>query len=151
MIKIFVSPSCSSCRKVKEWFTNMGIPFKSINILSGALTKKDIKEMLSKSMDGSDDIISLRSNVIKENKIDIDSMKFNDLIDFIYNNPTCLKRPIIVDESRIQVGYNSEEIRTFIPRERRYLEFNLNINNKGHYKTVKNENESKLKEFKKVE
>jgi regulatory protein spx len=33
-----------------------------------------------------------------------------------------LKRPIIVDDHRVQVGYNEEEIRTFIPRARRYAE-----------------------------
>ncbi|MCF0116762.1 MAG: hypothetical protein HUJ61_01775, partial [Bacilli bacterium] len=29
-----------------------------------------------------------------------------------------LKRPIMVDDRRIQVGYNEEEIRTFIPRDK---------------------------------
>jgi hypothetical protein len=33
-----------------------------------------------------------------------------------------LKRPIIVDDHRVQVGYNEEEIRTFIPRARRFAE-----------------------------
>lgn len=121
MIKIFISPSCSSCRKVKEWFEKEKIPFELKNILSKDLTKEDIKEILIKSLDGTSEIISERSNVIKENKIDLDSLKFNELIDFIYNNPTCLKRPIIVDDKRIQVGYNSEEIRTFIPKERRMV------------------------------
>ncbi|MBR5990630.1 MAG: hypothetical protein IK034_02185, partial [Bacilli bacterium] len=33
-----------------------------------------------------------------------------------------LRRPIIVDDKRVQVGYNEEEIRTFIPRARRYAD-----------------------------
>jgi regulatory protein spx len=44
------------------------------------------------------------------------------LIEFIRKNPSVLRRPIIVDDHRIQVGYNSEEIRTFIPRARRIAE-----------------------------
>ncbi len=128
MIKIFVSPSCSSCRKVKEWFDNEKIPYRLINILSPMLTKDDIKEMISKSLDGTDEVISKRSNVIKENKIDLDTLTFSELIDFIYKNPTCLKRPIIVDDNRIQVGYNSEEIRVFIPREKRILLYKTKTN-----------------------
>ena len=121
MIKLYISPSCSSCRKVREWFTKMKIPFSTKNILSGELTENDIREILTKSLDGTDEIISTRSNVIKENKIDISSMSLNELITFIKENPTCLKRPIIVDDTKIQVGYNSEEIRTFIPEEERRL------------------------------
>ena len=61
------------------------------------------------------------SRIIKENDIDIDSMKINDLIKFIQENPSVLKRPIMIDERRFQVGYNAEEIRVFIPKELRKL------------------------------
>ena len=54
-----------------------------------------------------------------QNDIDIDSMKINDLIKFIQENPSVLKRPIMIDERRFLVGYNSEEIRVFIPKELR--------------------------------
>ena len=46
MIKIYISPSCSSCRKVKEWFECQNIPHELINIFSGDITKDDIKECL---------------------------------------------------------------------------------------------------------
>jgi regulatory protein spx len=123
MIKIFISPSCSSCRKVKEWFDIQKIPYETKNILSGSLTRDEIKEILSKSMDGTDEIISTRSNVIKDNKIDLNSLSLKELIDFIHDNPSCLKRPIIMDEKKIQVGYNAEEIRSFIPKEKRQLKY----------------------------
>jgi regulatory protein spx len=42
-----------------------------------------------------------------------------DLINFIKNNPSILKRPIIMDEHHFLVGYNEEEIRIFIPRSQR--------------------------------
>ena len=65
--------------------------------------------------------ISKRSKIIKENDIDIDSMSISELIKFIQENPSVLKRPIMIDERRFQVGYNAEEIRVFIPRELRKL------------------------------
>lgn len=115
MIKIYTSPSCSSCRKVKKWFEEQNIPFKEKSIFSPSLNENDIKEILAKSENGTEDIISERSKIIKENDINIEEMKVSDLVKFIKENPSCLKRPIIVDDSRIQVGYNDEEIRTFIP------------------------------------
>ncbi len=122
MIKIYYSPSCSSCRKVKKWFEDEKIPYIGKDIFSGSLTTEDIKEIIQKCEDGTDDIISPRSKIVLENNIDFDSMKISELIEFIKKNPSVLRRPIIVDDRKIQVGYNEEEIRTFIPRARRLAE-----------------------------
>ncbi|HKL73209.1 MAG TPA: Spx/MgsR family RNA polymerase-binding regulatory protein [Candidatus Onthovivens sp.] len=119
MIKIYTSPSCSSCKKVKKWFQDQEISYEEKDIFRDFLNEKDLREILLKSENGTDDIISKRSNIIKAGNIDIDSMKVNELIDFIKKNPSVLKRPIMVDDRKLQVGYNEEEIRSFIPRARR--------------------------------
>ena len=46
----------------------------------------------------------------------------NDLFELIQNNPGLLRRPIILDDKRLQVGYNEDEIRRFLPRSVRKLE-----------------------------
>ena len=46
----------------------------------------------------------------------------NELIDLIEKNPSLLRRPIILDDRRMQVGYNEDEIRRFLPRSVRRLE-----------------------------
>ncbi|MBO4666634.1 MAG: transcriptional regulator Spx [Bacilli bacterium] len=119
MIKIFTSPSCSSCRKVKKWFEDEGIPYIEKNIFAANLKETDIQEILEKSENGTEDIISKKSNIVKEGKVDVDNMTVKQLIEFVKNNPSVLKRPIILDDRRIQVGYNPEEIRTFIPHAKR--------------------------------
>lgn len=123
MIRIYTSPSCSSCRKVKKWFEIQGLPFEERNIFSAALNENELKEMLAKSENGTEDIISTRSKIIKEQNLDVDSMSISQLVLFIKENPSVLKRPIMVDDRRIQVGYNEEEIRTFIPVEKRQVSF----------------------------
>lgn len=119
MIRIYTAPSCASCRKVKAWLKENNIPYIEKNIFSTILRKEELKELLERSENGTDDIISKRSKVIKEGHIDVEDMTVNELIHFIQQNPSVLKRPIIMDERRFQVGYNSEEIRAFIPRELR--------------------------------
>ena len=113
MIRIYTAPSCASCRKVKSWLKEHNIPYVEKNIFSTLLREIELKELLERSENGTDDIISKRSKIIKENDIDIDSMSINELIKFIQDNPSVLKRPIMIDERRFQVGYNAEEI--FIP------------------------------------
>ena len=122
MIKIYTAPSCKSCRKAKEFFKEEQIPYTEKNIFVTDLNEDELKDILVKSENGTEDIISTRSKIIKESGIDIENMTISELIAFIRANPSVLKRPIMVDESKIQVGYNEEEIRVFIPHERRMEE-----------------------------
>ena len=105
MIKIYTAPSCLSCRKVKKYFKDHNIKFVEKNILQTPLTREDIYRMLIQSENGFDDIISMRSKVFKEKNINLDDMNLNQLIDFIIENPSILKRPIILSDLDLQVGY----------------------------------------------
>lgn len=116
MLTIYTSPSCSSCRKAKEFLREQNLPFIEKNIINSVLNESELKEILAKSENGTDDIISKRSKVIKESKIDVDQLTIPQLIQFIKKNPTILKRPIIVSDRLVQVGYNEEEIEVFVPR-----------------------------------
>lgn len=124
MIKLYTSPSCSSCRKVKKYFQQYNIDYVEKNILSTPLTRDDIFKMLMNSENGFEDIISTRSNVFKEKGKDITTMKIHELIDFIVENPSILKRPIIVTDYEIQVGYNDDDIELFLPPEIREIQCN---------------------------
>jgi regulatory protein spx len=117
MLKIYTSPSCSSCRKAKEFLNDQKLPYIEKNIISSVLNEKELKEILAKSENGTDDIISKRSKIIKESNVDVDAMTIGELIGFIKKHPTVLKRPIIVSDRLVQVGYNEEEIEVFLPRE----------------------------------
>ena len=125
MLIMYVSPGCASCRKAKQWLTEHEIPFKERNIFSALLKDDEIKTLLTRSENGTDDIISKRSKVILENNIDVEDMSMGELIDFIKANPSILKRPILIDEKRFVVGYDDDEITTFIPPElRRFTALN---------------------------
>ena len=119
MVEVYTTPSCASCRKAKKWLEDHGIEYREIKLYSTKLTKADLIRILDKTENGFEDIISKRSKIISEGNIDIDSMKTTELLQFIIDNPSVLRRPIIIDSKRLQVGYNDEEIRSFLSREDR--------------------------------
>ena len=123
MIKIYTTPSCSSCRKVKKWFEEQNIPYEEKNIFVATLNEEELKDILAKSENGTEDIISERSKIIKEKHVDVESMSLKELISFVRENPSVLKRPIVVDDHKIQVGYNSDDIRAFIPHAQRLAQW----------------------------
>ncbi len=121
MIVVYTSPGCASCRKVKQWLKDRDLHYVEKNIFKTLLNDNEIKHLLMRSENGSDDIISKRSKIIQESNVDIDAMKTDELIQFIKKNPSILKRPIILNEKSFQVGYDEEEIGVFVPKELRDL------------------------------
>ena len=113
MIVIYTSPGCISCRKAKAYMKENGLSFIEKNIFKTLLNQNEIRYLISRTENGTDDLISKRSKIIRENNIDIDSMSISELCDFIVSNPSVLKRPIIIDDRNLQVGYDEEEIELF--------------------------------------
>ncbi len=54
--------------------------------------------------------------------IDLDELSVRQLIELIELYPSLLRRPIILDEKRMQIGFNEDEIRAFLPRNYRKQE-----------------------------
>lgn len=121
MLTIYTTPSCSSCRKAKKWLDDHRVEYREKNIFNIQLTKDDIYMMLRNTEDGFNDIISTRSKVFVENNLNIEEMSISELTQFIIDNPSVLRRPIMIDEAKLQVGYNEDEIRMFIPKRLREL------------------------------
>lgn len=119
MIRVYTAPGSRSGRKVIKWLKEHNLSFIEKNIFSSDLHISEIKELLERCENGTDDIISKNSKIIKETKLDFNNMKMDDLINFIKANPSILKRPIVLDTHHFLVGYNEEEIRVFIPRSQR--------------------------------
>ena len=80
MVSIYLSPSCTSCRKAKSWLEEHHIDYRERNIFSESLTIDEIKNILRMTEDGTDEIISTNSKAFQELNIDIDSLSFRNCI-----------------------------------------------------------------------
>lgn len=122
MITLYVSPSCTSCRKAKAWLEEQELPFNEKNIYHEPLTKQEIKQILSLTEEGTSELISYRSQAYQSLTLDIEDLSMTELLDLFTEQPSLIRRPIIMDDRRLQIGYNEEEIRCFLPRKVREIE-----------------------------
>ncbi|MEE6452718.1 transcriptional regulator SpxA [Gottfriedia acidiceleris] len=123
MVNLYVTPSCTSCRKAKAWLEEHAIDYNVKNIMNESLTIEEIKSILRMTETGTEEIISKKSKTFQELNINIESLPLNELYKLIINNPKMLRMPIILDEKRLQVGYNEDEIRSFLPRKLRTFSY----------------------------
>ena len=122
LLTLYTSPSCTSCRKARAWLQEHQIPFVKRNIFSEPLNSSELKAILQMTEDGTEEIISTRSKVFQKLNMDLDDLPLQELLELVQNNPGLLRRPIMIDDKRLQVGFNEDEIRRFLPRDVRQLE-----------------------------
>ncbi|HHU3787623.1 TPA: Spx/MgsR family RNA polymerase-binding regulatory protein [Streptococcus agalactiae] len=122
MITLFLSPSCTSCRKARAWLSKHEVAFEEHNIITSPLNKEELLQILSFTENGTEYIISTRSKVFQKLAIDVDELSTSSLMELISENPSLLRRPIILDKKRMQIGFNEDEIRAFLPRDYRKQE-----------------------------
>ncbi|KAB8122043.1 MAG: regulatory protein spx [Candidatus Phytoplasma cynodontis] len=139
MVFIYTANRCSSCQKAKRWLELHNIEYKEKNLNTFKLTEFDIDLILSYEEIDFTKIISTRSKIFKEQKIDLFSMKIQQVKKFIVKNPSICKKPIIFNNKSIVIGYNQEDIRIFMPKNlRQYIiKNNISIKNQSYVKKIK--------------
>ncbi|MHC5229706.1 transcriptional regulator Spx [Enterococcus sp. LJL99] len=122
MLRLYTAPSCTSCRKAKKWLSDHEVVFEEKNFMNSSITLEEIKRILSLTENGTEDIISTRSKVFQKLRKNLDDLSLYELLELIEKNPGLLRRPILIDEKRLQIGFNEDEIRCFLPRNVRKRE-----------------------------
>ena len=90
--------------------------------MTSPLTSDELRSILALTENGTDDLISTRSKIFQKLNVDVDELSISQLIDLIETYPSLLRRPIILDDKRMQIGFNEDEIRAFLPRNYRKQE-----------------------------
>lgn len=121
-VNLYYSTSSKSSRSARAWLVENNIPFNERDIIANPLDRDELKQILQLTENGFEDIVSTRSKAFKALHIDLSDLGFNQLLDLLVEKPQLLKRPIIYDGRRLQIGYNEEDIRAFLPRSVRKSE-----------------------------
>jgi regulatory protein spx len=116
-ITVITKTNCVSSKKAIKWFEKHNIPYIERKMTKEPLTIGELQSILQLSLEGTDDILATKSKIYKEMKVDDLSLK--DLLELIQKNKELLRSPIILDNKKVMVGYNRNEIRQFIPRKTR--------------------------------
>lgn len=123
MIEVYYAGNTNSGRKTMEWLEKQNLPFIEKKITKNNPFKiEEIMQFLARAENGFDDLINSRAKIFKELEADLNQLSTSDLIDTIVRIPTLVKLPLIVDEKKIVIGYNENELRCFLPAEYRRIQ-----------------------------
>ncbi|MGN7373371.1 transcriptional regulator MgsR [Bacillus halotolerans] len=103
-------PSCTSCRKTKHWLKAHQIEFNERHLFRETPTMDELKYILSLTTEGIDEILATRSQTFKNLNLKIEDMTVNEVLELLIEKPKLLRRPILVDNRKLVIGYNPGEL-----------------------------------------
>lgn len=118
MLQLYTFSSCTSCRKARDILTENKIPFKEKNMNTDTLSEEEILNILSYTTNGTTDIMSKRSQDVKELNVDMDELTLKSWIELVNKNPGILRRPLLLTPDQLIVGYNKEEYNGIIKKSK---------------------------------
>lgn len=114
MIKTYIYSSCSSCRKTEAWLEDAGADFVSRDFFRDRLSRHELSSLLNDAGLSVTDVLSTRSKVYKDRRAEIDRLSDDALFDLMIEEPTLLRRPIVIDASSVVIGHNPKQMESLI-------------------------------------
>ncbi|MCP3025693.1 Spx/MgsR family RNA polymerase-binding regulatory protein [Halobacillus sp. A5] len=110
-LKFYSYPSCTSCRRTKSWLTTKGVPFDEQHLFRETPTVEELKQILSLTTNGIDEILAKRSKEFKSLNLEVEELTINEFLKLLNEKPKLLRRPILTDGEKLVVGYNEEGLK----------------------------------------
>ncbi|MDR0200027.1 MAG: hypothetical protein LBI43_05560 [Streptococcaceae bacterium] len=122
MIYFFYTQKDQTENRIKRWLLKEELDF--LELPTASMTLPQLKGILSLCEDSFDDIIAYNSRAYQEMKRDVKNfvdLKLSNFLTLLLAHPKAFKNGILInfEKEQLAVGYNDDDIRTFVPRRKR--------------------------------
>lgn len=104
-------PKCSTCQKAAKWLKENNVNVVSRDITKENPNKAELTEWIKKSGLPISKFFNTSGRMYKEQNLKekVKSAPESELIDILSTNGMVVKRPLIVTDSSVLVGFNEQE------------------------------------------
>ncbi|MGY3712049.1 ArsC/Spx/MgsR family protein [Lactococcus petauri] len=108
MIKVFGEDKEKTVQKCVDWMSAHHLSFERVKNTN--VDKETVIDILKLSEGGFDDCVKSGYRAAMNN------CSFTEALNFIVKNPNLLREPIIWNDNKLVIGFQTEELTTFLPR-----------------------------------
>lgn len=104
-------PKCSTCKKAKKYLDDNNISYEDRNIKDNNPTKDELKKYIELSNKDINNFFNTSGLKYRELylKDKLKSMTFDEKLDLLSTDGMLVKRPIIVNEKNVLIGFKEKE------------------------------------------
>ena len=109
-------PKCSTCKKAKKWLDEHDVNYTDRNIAEDNPKYEELKEWYKKSGLPLKKFFNTSGLLYKELKLKdkLPSMNEEEMLDLLSTNGMLVKRPLLIKDDLILVGYKEQEYEKLI-------------------------------------
>ncbi len=104
-------PKCSTCQKAKKWLENKNIEFEDRHIVENTPTVEELHEWIKKSGLEIKKFFNTSGLVYKNMNLKekLETMTEEEKIKLLASNGMLIKRPLLIRENMVLVGFREKE------------------------------------------
>jgi len=104
-------PKCSTCRKAKKWLEENKIQFSNRHIVEENPKFEELKIWIRKSGLPIKNFFNTSGKIYREKNLKtiLPNLNESEMISVLSSNGMLVKRPIIVNDSKVLVGFKKEQ------------------------------------------
>lgn len=112
MLHVIGIPNCNKIRDTKKWLEERDIAYEFINVKKEPLTLDELKDLEFKV--GLDVLVNNRGTTYRNMKIKELNPSDEEMLQLLFDNQSMIKRPVLVFEESVLVGFDEEAFETFM-------------------------------------
>lgn len=112
MIQVYGIKNCNKIRDTLKWLKENDIEFHFYDLKKESLTREELEEFVHRI--GLDVLVNKRGMKWRQLKLKEKSPNDNELFDLLLEHQTMMKRPVLVKDEAILVGYDEEAFEAFV-------------------------------------
>lgn len=114
MIEAYIYSSCTSCQKTIAYLEGSGMEFRSRDFFRRRFSRDELQSILDRVDKTPRDVLSKRSKVYRARAEEIDALDDGALLDLMLEEPTLLRRPLVLKGDRLVIGHHAGELAELI-------------------------------------
>ena len=117
-MRAYVYSSCTSCRNAEAFLAEQGATVERRDFFKQRFSVDELQAVLGSASLGPRDVLSTRSKVYKARSEEIDALDDDALLTLMTEEPTLLRRPLVIGTSGHVVGFDRDGLAALAAAER---------------------------------
>lgn len=116
VLKFYCIPTCSTCKAAKKWLTQNKIEFEEINLKTNPPAKEEVMELFKQTDLPMKRFFNTSGMVYREKglKESFQHLSQEEAAELLSTDGMLVKRPLLVDETAVLVGFKEENYQVLL-------------------------------------
>lgn len=112
MIEVYGIKNCDKIRLAKKWLDTAGIEYTFYDVKKEPLSEEELREFVHRI--GLDVLVNKRGATWRNLKLKDKDLSDEEMFQTLLDNQTMIKRPVLIKDEAILVGYDEEAFEVFV-------------------------------------